>query len=75
VVVDPRAEKRDLARRVDVAGGKSLELARQLLLGELRLEREVAVEADAGRDIAEELRDRIDADRAEHRVFVGVCES
>src|SRR5581483_155330 len=40
-----------------------------------RLEVELAVQADAGRDVAEELVDRRDADRLEHRRAVVVCET
>ena len=63
VVVDAGAEERELPRRVDVARRELLEMALQLELGQRRLEVELAVEAHAGRDVAEELVDGIDADR------------
>ena len=49
-------------------------MAAQLGLGERRLEVELALEAHPGRDVAEELVDRRDADRREHLLAVGVGE-
>ena len=74
VVVDAAAEERQLLRRVDVPRGELGEVRHQLLLGERRLEVERAVEADAGRDVAEELVDRRNADRLEHLLPVAVGE-
>ena len=74
VVVDAGAEERELPRRVDVARGERAEMRRELLLGERRLEVERAPEANAGRDVAEELVDRGDADRPEHLLAVVVGE-
>ena len=47
VVVDPRAEERELRPRVHVLGGELLEVRDELLLGESGLDLEVAAEADA----------------------------
>ena len=63
VVVDPRAEERQLAPRVGVPRGERGEVREDLLLGERRLEVELAPEANGLRDVAEELVDRGDADR------------
>ena len=52
--------------------GELLEVGRQLLLGQRGSEVELATEPDARRDIREELFDRGDADRLEHRLAVGV---
>ena len=46
----------------------------QLGLGQRRRHVELALEANAGRDVAEELVDRRDADRREHLLAVGVGE-
>ena len=46
----------------------------EVRLGERRLEVERALEADAGRNVLEELFDRGDADRREHLLAVGVGE-
>ncbi len=75
MVVDAGAEERDLTRRVDVARGERAQVRGELGLAERPLERELAVEADAGRDVAEELVDRRDADRAQHLLPVVVGES
>jgi hypothetical protein len=72
VVVDPSAEERKLPRRVDVASGQILEVACQLLLRKRRLERELAVEANACRNVAEEPVDRGDPDRLEHLLAVSL---
>ena len=74
MVVDAGAEERQLARRVDVARRELAEMRGELLLGERRLEVERAAEADAGRDVAEELVDRGDADRPQHLLPVVVGE-
>ena len=74
VVVDPGPEKRELLRRVDVPGRQLLEVADELGLRQGRLEVELALEANPGRDVPEELLDRRDADRREHLLAVGVGE-
>ncbi len=74
VVVDPGPEERKFAGRVVVARRELGQMRRELVLGERRLEVERAVEADAGGDVAEELVDRGDADRAQHLLPVGVGE-
>ena len=74
VVVDPRAEERELLRRVDVLRRELLEMPHELGLGERRLEVEPALEADGSRDVAEQLLDGRDADRLEHLLAIGVCE-
>ena len=70
VVVDARAEKRELAGAVGIPRREVLEMPRQLLLAERRVERELAVEAHGGRDVAEQLLDRGDTDRREHLLAV-----
>src|SRR5919205_582855 len=55
VVVDPRAEERELGSRVRVPGGKLFEVRDEFGLGESRLESQLAVETDGGRDLLEEL--------------------
>ena len=72
VVVDPGAEERELLRRVDVLRGELLQVADELRLGERRLEVELTLEANPGRDVAEELLDRRDADRRQHLLAIGV---
>src|SRR5207244_8680618 len=74
VVVDPRAEERQLARRVDIAAGEVLEVRDELRLRKRRVERQLAAKADAFGNVAEELLDRRDADRLEHRLAVGIGE-
>jgi hypothetical protein len=70
VVVDPRAEERDLVSHV--ARGELLEVRDHLRLGERRLERELAPEAHALGHVAEELVDGRDADRVEHLALVAL---
>ena len=72
MVVDPGAEERELAPGVDVAGGELLEVGDDLLLRERRLEVELAPEAHAVGDVAEQLVDRLDADRREHLVAIAI---
>ncbi len=74
VVVDPGAEERELPARVDVPGRQLLQVRDELGLGERRLQVERPVEPDAPGDVLEELVDRRDADRGEHRLLVGVRE-
>ena len=70
MVVDARAQERQLLPGVDVAGGELLEVRDDLRLGERWLEVELALEPNTGRDVPEELLDRLDADRREHLVAV-----
>ncbi len=70
VVVDPRAEERDLVAHV--ACGELFEVRDHLGLGERGVERELAPEAHALGDVAEELVDRRDADRVEHLALVAL---
>ena len=72
VVVDACAEERELARRVDVSRRELLEMPLQLRLAQRRLEVELPLEAHAGRNVAEQLVDGVDADRREHRLAIGV---
>ncbi len=75
VVVDSRAEERELRARVHVARCKLLEVPRELGLTERRRDVELAVEADSGRNLLEELVHGGDADRREHLRAVGVGEA
>ena len=68
VVVDPGSKERDLVD--DIAGRELLEMTRELGLRQGRRHLEPPVEADARRDVAEELRDGVGADRREHRLAV-----
>ena len=70
MVVDSGAEERQLFAAVDVTGGELLEVARELLFGERRPDVELAPEADAFGDVAEELLHRGDSDRREHLLAV-----
>ena len=72
MVVDPGAEERELAARVRVALGQLGQVRDDLLLGERRLERQLAAEAHRLGDVAEELLDRGDADRREHLLAVRI---
>ncbi len=74
VVVDPCAEERELGACVDVPCRELLDVAHELGLPERGRDVELAVEADAGRHLLEELVDRGDADRREHLLAVGVGE-
>ena len=73
MVIDPGAEERELPRRCRRSarpvprGG-----AEELRLGQRRLEVELRPRRTPGRDVAEKLLDRIDADLREHRLAVGV---
>ena len=72
VVVDARAEERELRARVDVPRGELLDVARELGLAERGREVERAVEAHGRRDLLEELLHRGHPDRREHLLAVGV---
>src|SRR6185503_8897200 len=72
VVVHPRAEERELRADVRVLGGERLEVRVQLLLGHRRRQRQLAPHAHAVRQVCEQLLDRGDADRLEHRLPVGI---
>src|SRR5581483_5735654 len=74
VVVDPRAEERELLRRVRVPRRQPAEVRGELLLRQRGLERELAVEPDAGGDVREQGVDGVDADGGEHLVAVGLRE-
>ena len=74
VVVDPRAEERELRARVGIARGELLEVRDELRLGERGLEVEPSLEPHRLRDVAEEVLDRRDADRRQHLLAVGVGE-
>jgi hypothetical protein len=74
VVVDARTQERELLARVDVPRSKLLEVRDDLLLRERRLEIELAVETHARWNVAEQLVDRVDADRREHLVAVALCQ-
>ena len=74
MVVDPRAEERELLRGVDILRRELLEMPHELGLGERRLEIEPALEADGSRNVAEEFLDGRDADRGQHLLAIGVCE-
>ena len=68
VVVDTGTEKRDVVDRVPRR--ELLEVPGELGLGQCGRHVELPREAHAGRDVAEELVDRLDADRLEHRLAV-----
>ena len=70
VVVDARAEKRELAAGVDIAPGKLGQVRPQLGLGQRRIDPQRPVEAHAGGDLGEELGDRADSDRVQHHLQV-----
>ena len=72
VVVDPGAEEGQLPPRVHVALGQLRQVGDDLRLRERGVDRQLAVEANAFRDVAEQLLDRGDADGGEHRLAVGV---
>ena len=68
----PAAEEADLVD--DVLRRELLEVTLQLAFRERRRHVELAAKRNAGRDVAEELLDRGDADRREHRLAIGVGE-
>ena len=72
VVVDPRAEERELGAGVNVPGCQLLDVAHELRLAERRGQIELAAEAHPGRNLLEELVERRDPDRGEHLLAVGV---
>ena len=74
VVVHPRPEERELLRDGDVLRRQLGEVLDELLLRKRRLQGEGTVEAEALRDVSEELVHGRDADRFEHRLAVGVRE-
>ncbi len=76
MVVDARADERELRARVDVLRRELLEVADELGLAERGRHVELPVEADARRNLLEQLVDRRDADRGEHlrAVRVGQAE-
>ena len=74
VVVDACAEERQLVRRVGVPRRQLAQVSGQLLLGQRRLELELAPEPHSGGNVAEQLLDGRNADRAEHLRLVGVGE-
>ena len=55
-------------------GRELLEVSRQLLLGQLRLEFELATETNRDGNVPEEVVDGLDSDRLEHRLPIGVRE-
>ena len=75
VVVHPGAEERELAPRVDVLRRELLDVPGQLGLAERGRELELASEADALRDLLEELLDGRDPDRGEHLLAVAIGEA
>ena len=74
VVVDPGAEERELLSGVHIALGELGQVRDELWLRERRLERELAAKPDALGNVPEELVDRRDVDRCQHRVPVGFGE-
>src|SRR5207244_9572267 len=72
MVVDACSEKRHLLAGVDVPGGQLLEVRDELRLREGGLEVELAPEANALRNLGEELLDGRDSDRREHLLAVPV---
>ena len=68
----PAPRNESSSPRVDVPSGELLEVRDDLGLGERRLEVELALEANSGRDVSEQLLDRLDADRREHLVAVAL---
>jgi hypothetical protein len=74
VVVDSRAEKRQLLAGRDVPPRQFGQVGDQLLLGERGLEGEPAMEADSFGDVPEELVDRVNTDRGQHCLAIGFRE-
>jgi hypothetical protein len=74
VVVDAGTQERELLAGRDVALRELGQVRDELLLGERRLEVEPTLEADAFGDVAKELLDRVDSDRREHRLAIGLGE-
>ena len=72
VVVDAGPEERELLRRVDVPARQLFEMAGELLLRQRPLEVQLAAEAHALRDVAEQLVDGGDSDRREHLLAVAL---
>jgi hypothetical protein len=72
VVVHPGAEEAELAVGIGVPGGERGELVEDLGLRAPAGKLERAVEPNLGRDVGEQLVDRVDADRREHRLPVRV---
>jgi hypothetical protein len=71
VVVHPRAEEAQLVVCGHVAGGEPPQLGVDGLLGLARGQVDLAAfEAQRGGDAVEQLLDRVDADRGEHRLDV-----
>ncbi len=74
VVVQACAEERHLRADMGVQRGQLLEIGGQLLLGHRGRQLELAPEPHPGRKVGEQLLDRGNADRLEHRAPVGVCQ-
>ena len=72
MVVHPGAEEAGLRLGVGVARGERRQVVVDLGLGAARLEVERPVEPQRLGDLGEQLVDRADADRVEHRLAVGV---
>ncbi len=72
MVVDPRAEERELDAGVDVPRGELLDVPDELGLAERGRDVELAVEAHTDRHLLEELVHGRNADRREHLLAVGV---
>ena len=72
MVVHPGADEADLGVGVGVARRERREEVEDLGLREAVREVERAVQAQVGGDVGEQLVDRVDADRVEHRLAVGV---
>jgi hypothetical protein len=72
VVVDSRAEERELPAGGNVPLGELGEVGGQLRLRERALEIQLTLESNAGRDVREEVLDGRDPDRCEHLVAIGV---
>src|SRR6266516_292063 len=74
VVIEARPEERHVRPVVLVLRRELLEVGGELLLGQGRRNVQRPVEANAFGQIGEQLLERLDADRLEHRVAVGVCQ-
>ncbi len=74
VVVDPHAQEAELVGRVRVPPRELLEMSHERGLGQRLGHVERPVEAEPLRDLLEQLVDRGDADRREHRFPVGLGE-
>jgi hypothetical protein len=72
VVIHARTEEADLGLGIGVLGREGPEILDDLALGGARRQVQRPVEPNLLRQLGEQLLDRPDADRLEHRLAVGV---